>query len=209
MKKFEKPVQSLEELRHTLGTPGRLAEHKVISHLDSYCRQFIAHAPFAVVSTSDSAGHCDSSPRGDAPGFAYILDEKHLVLPERMGNKRADSLQNILENPHIGLLFMIPGLEETLRINGQAVIIKDETFMNRLESQGHVPSVGIAVYVEACFIHCAKALKRSHLWSPEKWPELSDLPAPAKMLAAHSQLNEMDENQVRKSLHKSYTKRMY
>lgn len=159
-------VETIEELEQLQGTPGRLASHKVIPYLDDNCQKFIHHSPFAVLSTSSSSGMCDSSPRGDASGFVHILDDRHLLLPERMGNRRMDSMRNLIENPGIGLLFIIPGLKETLRINGTAKIIKDPHLMKQLEANGHIPNVGILVRVEECFIHCAKSIHSSQALVP-------------------------------------------
>ncbi|UOQ91771.1 pyridoxamine 5'-phosphate oxidase family protein [Halobacillus shinanisalinarum] len=209
MKPYHSPVRTVEELHSLQGTPGKIADNKVIKYIDALSKQFLAHSPFAIVSTSNTKGECDSSPRGDAPGFTYVLDDKHLLLPERLGNKRADSMRNILENPHIGLLFLIPGIEETLRINGEATIIKDGDLLRKLEAQGHVPKVGIVVHVNECFIHCAKAFKRSKLWRSEEWIDTTSLPSPAKMMADHAKLDVHDEERVQASLNESYHARLY
>jgi PPOX class probable FMN-dependent enzyme len=209
MKNSYETVSTVDELEEIQGTPGRLAANKVIHHLDEHCKAFLHHSPFAVISTSSADGACDNSPRGDGQGFVHILDEKHLILPERMGNKRMDSMRNLIENPKIGLLFMIPGLDETLRINGGAQIIKDPTLMQKMEEKGHVPKVGILVSVDECYIHCAKALKRAHLWQPEQWPDISRLSKPAKMISAHARLDDLDETKVQKALDESYTQRLY
>ncbi|ARI78862.1 MSMEG_1061 family FMN-dependent PPOX-type flavoprotein [Halobacillus mangrovi] len=204
MKKTYETVSTVEELEQLQGTAGPLAQHKVIRHLDEHCIPFLQHSPFTVLSTSNKDGECDSSPRGDEPGFVYILDTKHFVLPERM-----DSIRNLLENKNIGLLFMIPGLEETLRINGKAEIIKDSTILQHLEEKGHIPKIGILVSVEECYIHCAKALKRSHLWDPDQWPDSSGLAKPAKMMADHAKLDDFNEAKVQDAFNESYTKRLY
>lgn len=204
-----KTITTEEELRAEIGHPGKLAEHKVIAHIDQHCREFIAMSPFLIMSTSNNKGMCDSSPRGDSPGFVYVLDEKHVVIPERPGNRRADSILNIFENPHAGLLFLIPGLEETLRINGKASITSDSNLLKLFEVQGKLPKVAIVIEVEECFIHCAKALKRSSMWQPATWEDKENLPSPAKMMASHAKLPEYTEKAVNESLAESYTKRMY
>jgi PPOX class probable FMN-dependent enzyme len=195
-----------QALRDLLGEPSALAANKVISRLDGHCRDFIAKSPFALLSTADASGRCDVSPRGDHPGFAFVLDEQRLLIPERPGNRRADSMRNILQNPHIGLLFLIPGLEETLRINGKACIVRDRELLSHMAVGNRPPLLAIGVEVEECFVHCAKALKRSHLWDPDTWPSKSALPSPAKMLAAHAKQGEAE---VAKALQESYTKRLY
>ncbi|MGI8316490.1 MSMEG_1061 family FMN-dependent PPOX-type flavoprotein [Halobacillus mangrovi] len=204
MKEAYETVSTVEELEQLQGTPGRLAKHKVIRPLDEHCLDFLQHSPFAVISTSNANGECDSSPRGDGPGFAYILDTQHFVLPERM-----DSIRNLLENENVGLLFMIPGLEETLRINGKAKIIKDSTILQHLEEKGHIPKIGILISVEECYFHCAKALKRSHLWNSDHWPDLRSLAKPAKMMAAHTKLVDFNEAKVQDAFNESYTRRLY
>ncbi|MEC0244179.1 pyridoxamine 5'-phosphate oxidase family protein [Paenibacillus dokdonensis] len=209
MSKFKDIIQSEEELEQLAGRPGELANNKVIAALDHNCRQFIALSPLVFISTSDAGGECDCSPRGDAPGFAYILDDQHLILPERPGNRRYDSLRNLLTNPHIGLIFVIPGLEETLRINGRGYVIRDMDLMERMSAQGKVPAAGIGIEVEECYIHCAKALKRSKLWQPDSWPARESLPDPASIIAEHAGRLRLSTREVRASLTESYEKRLY
>jgi PPOX class probable FMN-dependent enzyme len=127
---FRDIVETEDELRSIIGEPSKLANRKVISHLDKNCRDFIERSPFLVISTADQSGFCDTSPRGDMPGFVLVLDEKRLIIPERPGNKRIDSMRNILSNPRIGLLFFIPAMGETLRVNGKAFLVKDERLLN-------------------------------------------------------------------------------
>ena len=162
---FKDSIETEEELRSIVGFPSELVENKVITHLDHNCIDFISQSPFIVMSTSDDFGYCDASPRGDKPGFVLVLNEKQLIIPERPGNRRIDTLRNILLNPRIGLLFFIPGLGETLRINGTATIVKDEVLLKRMAVEDKRPLLGIGIEVEECFIHCAKAFKRSGLWS--------------------------------------------
>jgi len=164
---FREIVKTEEELRSITGYPSELVKRKAISYIDHHCRDFISRSPFVIISTSDSSGSCDASPRGDMPGFVLVLDEKRLVIPERPGNRRIDSMRNILSNPQIGLLFLIPGLGETLRINGKAFLVKDGDLLEQMTVQGKKPLIGIVVEVEECFIHCAKAFKRSRFWETE------------------------------------------
>ncbi|MFC0523735.1 pyridoxamine 5'-phosphate oxidase family protein [Pontibacillus salicampi] len=206
---FKDTVATVEELEALVGKPGKIASHKVISTLDQHCFDFIRHSPFITISTSDAQGRCDVSPRGDQPGFVHIVDEHHILIPERPGNKRVDSMRNLLENPHIGILFMIPGMEESLRINGRAFIVKDSSMLQKTEANGHVPTLGIGVEVEEAFIHCAKAFKRSKLWHPASWLKREEQLKPAKMMAAHAKSTRMSEQDVAASLHESYTKRLY
>lgn len=202
-------VTSQEELRQMLGSPSVRGQNKVIATIDEHCRNYISKSPFLVISTSDADGNCDSSPRGDAPGFVYVLDDQHLIIPDRPGNKRVDSMFNILSNPKIGLLFIIPGMGETLRINGEAAIMKDEDILKSMAVNGKSPQLGILVKVNQCYMHCAKAFKRSGLWDPESWSGKEDLPSAAKILAAHVNMPEMTEERIVADLEEGYKNRLY
>jgi uncharacterized protein len=206
---FQGRVTSQEELRNMLGSPSLRGQNKVISTLDEHCREFISKSPFLVLSTSDADGNCDSSPRGDAPGFVYVLDDQHLIIPDRPGNKRVDSMLNILTNPKVGLLFLIPGMGETLRINGDAMIIRDEAILEQMAVNGKAPLLGIVVKVEHCYMHCGKAFKRSGLWEPETWSANNELPNAAKILAAHVNLPGMTEERVAADLLEGYKSKLY
>jgi PPOX class probable FMN-dependent enzyme len=175
-------VTSEAELRDLIGQPVELSLRKQLAYLDRHCRAFIALSPFVLVGSVDHTGRIDVTPRGDAPGFVMVLDEKTLVIPERPGNRRLDTLTNVLKTARVGLLFMIPGVEETLRINGSASIVRDAAILDRAVVRDKRPLVAIAVEVEECFMHCAKALKRSNLWEPAGWPERGALPSLAEML---------------------------
>jgi uncharacterized protein len=206
---FLQKAETEEELRSMMGTPSELVKRKAISYLDQNCVEFIANSPFLVISTSDESGFCDVSPRGDQAGFVQVLSKKYLLIPERPGNKRMDSLRNILKNPRIGLLFMIPGLGETLRVNGKAMLVKDDELLEKMAVNGRKPMIGIGVEVEECFIHCAKAFIRSGLWKPDSWPDQTKLPSPAKMLLEHTKLPDATKESIQDSLEESYTKRLY
>lgn len=206
---FPNTVNTVEELWEITGKPSELVNNKVISCLDEHCINFIAKSPFLTMSTADASGLCDVSPRGDSAGFVYVLNERQLIIPERPGNKRMDSMRNILVNPNIGLLFLIPGLGETLRVNGRASVIRDEALLEKMAVNGKHPLLGIGVDVEECFIHCAKAFRRSELWNPETWADREELPKGAKILAAHAKLPNIDEEAVGKILEKSYREKLY
>lgn len=202
-------VNSEAELRSLIGYPDEMVNRKVISILDSNCREYIAKSPFLVVSTADSNGRCDASPRGDAPGFVQIVDDQHLLIPERQGNKRMDSLRNIINNPHIGLQFLIPGLGETLRINGRAYITKEKSLLSKMAVKDRVPLLGIVVEVEECYMHCAKAFFRSQLWKPETWLDKDQLPSPAKIISEHANVEGATPEAVAARLADSYKNRLY
>ncbi|WP_284641463.1 pyridoxamine 5'-phosphate oxidase family protein [Paenibacillus silviterrae] len=206
---FKETVRSEEELHALCGFPNEIVNHKTISRIDRHCRDFISRSPIVFVATSDASGCCDVSPRGDQAGFVHVIDDKHLLIPERPGNRRFDTLKNLLQNPGIGLIFLIPGLEETLRINGWACIVKDPELLEPLEAFGKRPVLGIGVEAEECYIHCAKALKRSHLWEPPTWPEKESLPKPAAIIADHAKKLGKTESQVAAAMQESYEKRLY
>lgn len=206
---YQDKIETEEELRSIIGYPSELVKRKVITYIDSHCKDFISRSPFLVISTSDESGYCDVSPRGDRPGFVFVLDEKHLVIPERPGNKRSDTLRNILSNPNAGLLFLIPGLGETLRVNGKASLVKDDSLLERMAVNGKKPLLGILVEVEECFIHCAKAMIRSGLWKPESWGDKDSLPNASKILADHVKLPGMTEETIKSSLKEDYKTELY
>lgn len=141
-------VTSISDLREMIGTPSERAVRKQLGGLDRHCRAFIERSPFMLLGTSGTDGRCDVSPKGDRPGFVLVEDDNTVVIPDRPGNKRCDSLQNILQNPHVGLLFLIPGMDETLRINGSAELVQDENLLQRLAVDGKAPVLAIVVRVE-------------------------------------------------------------
>lgn len=206
---FRNIVSNEEQLTSIIGTPSNLVTNKVINHIDEHCVHFLSLSPFCLLSTADKYGHCDVSPRGDKQGFALIIDKKRLVLPERPGNRRVDSMRNIISNPSIGLLFLIPGLGETLRINGRACLITDDELLEKMSENEKKPLIGIAVEVEECYIHCAKAFKRSGLWNPEIWEEKANLPSAAKILSNHAKLSNLSPEEIETILVKDYKEGLY
>jgi len=178
---FRDLITDEKDLRALLGSPSEVALKKQIPRLDEHCRAFIAHAPFVALATADGAGRCDVSPKGDPAGFVRVIDDTHLVVPDRPGNKRLDGLRNILANPHVALLFLVPERGETLRVNGRACITRDPDLLGTMAVDGKVPSLAIGVEVEEVFLHCAKAFKRSGLWEPARWPDISGLVSSAKI----------------------------
>jgi uncharacterized protein len=202
-------ITSYKELRTLFGEPSELAKRKVISFIDEHCHDYIAKSPFLVLSTSDENGYTDASPRGDAPGFVLVLDKNRIVIPDRPGNKRMDSLKNILANPRVGLIFLIPGMLETLRVNGKASLTREPVLLERMKAGGKNPLLGIVVEVEECYIQCGKALKRSGLWNPESWADSSTLPSGAEILAAHSKIPGSSEAEIKKRLEEGYKNRLY
>ncbi len=202
--RFREVVTSPDELRRLLGPVSEGAQRKGLPALDDYHRAFIARSPFVLLATAGVGGRCDVSPRGDAPGFAKVYDDGTLVLPERPGNRRADSLLNILTNPHVGLLFVVPGWEETLRVNGRARIIRDADVLDDLAVHGKRPLVAVAVDVEECFFHCARSFKRARLWETESWIPRDELPSLACMVLEQGRITSVTVEQAEAGLARSY-----
>ena len=196
-------------LRALLGTPSELVLKKQITALDGHCRTFIALAPFVAVATADAAGRADVSPRGDAPGFVQVLDDYRLAIPERPGNRRADTLRNVLQTGRVGLLFIIPGFEETLRVNGRAWLTRDAALLERMTARGKMPPLAIGVAVEEAFLHCAKAFKRSRLWEADSWPSREALPSLASMLLDQAGPCDVTLDELERQVADSYVTRLY
>jgi uncharacterized protein len=162
-------ITSEAELRDLLGTPAGRALSKERTRLHPRDVEWLAASPFCLVATCGADGSCDVSPKGDPPGFVRVLDEQTIAIPERPGNRRADGFRNILHNPHVGLIFLIPGRKETLRINGRARLVRDAPFFGDMIVKGHRPQLAVLVEIEQIFFHCMKSSLRSRLWEPESW----------------------------------------
>jgi uncharacterized protein len=175
-------ITSEADLRARFKPPSELALRKQLDHLDHNCRRFIALSPFLCLATASQDG-IDNSPRGDAPGFVEVLDERTLLIPDRPGNNRLDSLANIIRNPQVGLLFLIPGVTETLRVNGRARIVTRPQMLERFAVNGRAPAVVILVETEEVFLHCSKALIRSRLWQEDAKVDRKVLPSLGRMIA--------------------------
>lgn len=171
-----------DQLRDLYGRAEGLAVRKSIGFIDKHAKAFIALSPFLTLATQSPDGRADVSPRGDPPGFVKVLDPKRLLIPDRSGNNRLDSLTNILANPSVGLLFFIPGFEDTLRINGRARLTRDPALLTGMEMQGKAPKCGIEVTVDELFFHCAKAFKRSRLWAMDAQVPRATLPGLGRMI---------------------------
>ncbi|MBD2870357.1 MSMEG_1061 family FMN-dependent PPOX-type flavoprotein [Paenibacillus arenilitoris] len=185
-------VKSLEEIRELVGSPHEAVVKKSIAMIDEQAKSYIEKSSMMFVASSNERGQCDVSPRGDAPGFVYVANAKQLVIPDRPGNKRVDTLSNILNNPHVGLLFIIPGMEEVLRVNGRAVVIKEHPVLENLKFKDKAPALGIVVDVEECFIHCPRALKHSGIWEHDSWLPKDRRPSSMDIFHAHLKINGYD-----------------
>jgi PPOX class probable FMN-dependent enzyme len=206
---FTDIVTSEEQLRDLIGAPGEEAVRKQLSFLDRHCRMLISLSPFVLVGSVSSSGKLDVSPRGDAAGFVQVLDEKTLVIPERPGNRRLDTLCNLVQISAIGLLFLIPGMGETLRVNGRACLVKDATLLERFVVQEKRPQIAIVVEVQECFLHCAKALRRSKLWDATSWPERGALPSAGQIWRDQIQLQNITARELDEELEKDYNQCLY
>ncbi len=172
-----------DALRAHYGAISTLAERKVIPRLDRHARAFIGLSPFLVLATVDDQGRADASPRGDAPGFVLVLDDTTLLLPDRPGNNRVDSYGNVLAHSGVGLIFLVPGIDETLRVNGTARVVTAPALLARAEAQGRLPRAGLLIEVQEVFFHCGKALKRAKLWDAERHVERSCFPTLGRIIA--------------------------
>jgi uncharacterized protein len=208
--KFGRTVTSEERLREIIPQPDKLVLDKVIDHIDDNVRRFIESCPYVILSTANNMGVCDSSPRGGQPGFIRVLDDHRLLLPESTGNRRADSISNILRNPSVGMLFLIPGYEETLRINGHAVVTEDPEMLSLFAWSEKPPVIAIGITIAECYLHCGKAALRASLWNPMGWPDVMKLPSAAEILRDHTQASHGDGSaeHMERILHESYTKRL-
>lgn len=203
----EATIAEPAELRAHMGPVNPLAARKVLDQLDGYCRDFIALSPFLVLATSDGEGRADASPRGDAPGFVEVVDEHTLFIPDRRGNNRVDSFGNVLASPGVGLIFMVPGIAETLRVNGRATLTRDPDLLAPATVQERTPTLGLLVAVEEAFFHCGKALIRSKLWEPTSRVERSAFPSLGRIMAHQTKAIEVAEAEA--NLEEAYRTRLY
>ena len=162
-------ITTPEELTDLVGVPERHVLHKVRPSLHDLDKQWLAESPFCLLATSAAVGRCVVSPKGDPPGFTLVLDDTTIAVPDRKGNRRADGFRNVLSNPHVGLIYLVPGRPDTLRINGRARLLRDAPFFDDMVVKGVRPALALLVEVEEVFYHCSKAFLRSHLWRPESW----------------------------------------
>ncbi len=200
-------ISSLTDLRATYAAPSDIAVKKELAHIDRHARDFIARSPFVVISTADADGWPDGSPRGDAPGFVTVIDEHRLQLPDRPGNNRLDSFENLIANPKIALLFVVPDRRETLRVNGTARILTDEALRLRHAVNGKPARAVVEVTARSVYFQCGKALIRSGLWQKEKWPSLEGLATFAEAIS--DQVKDLDPVAAEARLSEAYRDRLY
>ncbi len=196
-------ITDLDRLREILGHPNPITPKKVMRGLDPVSSDFIRRAPFLVIGTADAEGNLDVSPKGDGPGFVAIEDETTLLIPDRKGNKLLFGFQNILANPHAALIFMVPGTNETLRVNGSAELTCDPAVLSRLGARGTPALLAIRVRIRECFFHCAKAFIRSSLWNPESWGETVKISF-GKMLAPKLGIDDEAARKIDQAIEQDY-----
>ncbi len=190
---FDEVIDSLEEIRKYIGDPAPPIVAKVIDHLDPLSREIIEKSPFMVLASATADGYPDISPKGDPAGFVRVLSEKYLAIPDRPGNKRVDTFTNLLQNPYLAAIFLIPGKAETLRVTGECRIVRDQGLRESMMVNGRVPEFAIVMYVERVLVHCPKCMLRAKLWQSEAWPDSSNTASVAEALIAHSDLDTTPE----------------
>jgi PPOX class probable FMN-dependent enzyme len=201
-------IEDISEIREIYGYPMERTIKKQLPRLEKHSRAFIAMSPFIVMATCDAEGRCDASPKGDGPGFVHVLDDETLLIPDRLGNNRVDSISNILQHPRIGLIFFVPGIRETLRVNGRAQITVDPALLETTVANGKAPRSGILVMADEVYFHCGKAIIRSDLWNPEKHVARTDFPSLGVVIAEQIG-QQVDAKEAERMTEESYVARLY
>jgi uncharacterized protein len=187
---FEEVIATRERLRELNKLPSHRVSNKAVGHIDDMCRRFIAACPFVLVASRGADGRLDISPKGDPAGFVAVLNDKTLAIPDRLGNNRLDTFENLLSHPEVGLLFIIPGNGDTLRVSGKGQVVRDSALQSKMSVNGKAPNLVLVVTVEEAFMHCPKCMVRSRLWKQEEWPDRTNVPALAEAMVAHGALSE-------------------
>jgi PPOX class probable FMN-dependent enzyme len=200
-------IEDAAEIRAVYGVPNERALKKELDRLDAHCRAFIARSPFLVIASCDSTGRCDASPKGDAPGFVQVPDDRTVLIPDRLGNNRCDTLENLVTHPGVGLIFLVPGINETLRVNGRARITVEPDLLASLAVAGKAPRSALEVQVEEAYFHCGKAMIRSDLWNPEKQLARAEFPSLGRILA--DQIGGVTVAESERSIAEGYRTRLY
>lgn len=203
---FASAVTTEAGLRELYAEPSKPSLAKEVDHLDVHCRAWIAHSPFVVMATTDAEGRCDVSPKGGPPGFVRVIDDNRLAIPDLSGNNRLDSLSNVVSSAGVALLFLIPGIDETMRVNGTATVTTDPDVLAACRVGSVTPKVAVGIDVVTAFIHCGKALRRAGMWDSGAWPDTSDMPKVACILKDHYALPDVDVAAVEQRLSESYSR---
>ena len=200
-------IDSLDKLRALYPPPKGLAVEKELTRLEKHTTRFIGLSPFFLLATSGGDGKVDVSPRGERPGFVHVLDEQTIVIPDRKGNSRVDSLRNVLENPEVGLLFLVPGMEESLRVNGTAEIRDDPELLSRFVEQDKAPTTVLVVKTREVFFQCGKAMLRSEIWEGTHKIDRSEFPSISQII--HDQIGSREPAPDHETVLKDYLKKLY
>lgn len=200
-------LTTIEEVYAINGEPNDLILQKHTSYLTPLLEQFIAAAPFFMIATSDAEGNVDVSPKGGPKSSVKILDARTIVIPDRLGNRRVDGHRNILQNPHIGLIFVVPAVEETVRVNGRAFLTDDPAMLESMQVQGKVPKLATVVEIDEVYVHCSRSFLRAGLWKTETWPDPDTIPTIGAMMAEQKGWEPPDESQGKRQ--EEYRKVLY
>lgn len=188
-------VSTIDQVYELNGVPHQAILEKHTSYLTPLLEEFISAAPFYLIATSDAEGNCDVSPKGDAKGTVHIIDRRTIAIPDRAGNRRVDGHRNILANPHIGLLFIIPAVDETVRVNGRAFLTADPELLASMQMQGKTPKLATIVEIDEVYMHCARSFLRAGIWKPETWPDPDTIPTLGAIMCEQKELPPPDESQ--------------
>ncbi len=199
----------MDELRALIPSPEAPAVQKDIQCIDAHCRAFIAHSPFLVIASADADGRCDASPKGGAPGFVHVLDDRRIAIPDYPGNRRLDSWSNVLATGHVQVLFFVPGIVETLRVSGRACLTVDPAVLSAFDDRGRTPKLALGIDVEVAFLQCGKSLKRSALWQPDQWQPHDGVPAAARIFADHIAMPGITEEAAAEHLAADYADNLW
>lgn len=197
-------ITTIEELERVVGTPHPTIAHKETDFTTPSIREFVGLARFFVLATSDAQGNCDASPRGDIETRTLFLDDRTLVIPDRPGNRRADSYRNILENPHVGILFVVPGMDEVLRLNGRARLTTDPDLLDRMAMKGKPAVLGVVVEIDEVYVHCARAILRSRMWESDTWPDPATIPSVKEMKAEQEGVSAGEDSRRRDEYYRGF-----
>ncbi len=208
MYEAKKVVTSAAEVKGILGKEFPSQVNKVINHIDVHCRTWIERSPFIVISSANAAGVMDVSPKGDPPGFVKVLDHKTLAIPDRLGNHRGDTFMNVLENPKVGIMFVVPKRTEVMRVSGSAQIVMDPDLLADMAVNEKLPDLALLVRVEEAMFHCGKSMVRSRMWKPEHWGSIDGLPSYAQALKDHGEMADSLEN-LEAMVERNETQRLY
>ena len=202
-------IRTIEEYRALRGDGSHLVYDKSMSVIDEHIRHFLALSTFLTIASIDAHGHMDVSPKGDPPGFVKVVDDTTIAIPERAGNRRADTFTNVLQNPSVALICFVPGMDETMRINGTASLTTDPELLATMDVQGHIPELALLVHVEEAFIHCGKAPKRGRLWDPDAQIDRSIYPKMGEVMFDHGRYTDISRERMTEIAQADYDTNVY